>query len=131
MRRLPCSSSPARPTIDVILLLVFMCHSSRSIAYPDAYAVRRVLDQLHGSLGGKDFRAAGRAVIHPVGEAPHLGMAALAGVSPQSIRQGGYTLKGSEYRAFDGETAGVAVGELGFPRPQLARSTRQAEDMAR
>src|SRR3712207_9048785 len=56
----------------LILLSVFMCHSSRSIAYPDAYAVRRVLDQLHGSLGGKDFRAAGWAVIHPVGEAPHL-----------------------------------------------------------
>jgi hypothetical protein len=41
---------------------------------------------------GEDFRAASGAVEHAVWEAPHLGVAALAGVLAQRVRQGDYLL---------------------------------------
>jgi hypothetical protein len=82
-------------------------------------------------LGGKDLRAAGRAVEYYVGQTPHLRMATLAGVSTQGIGQGGYPLEGPEDRTLGGETAGVASGQLRSPtRPQLARTARWADDVA-
>src|SRR5215213_401429 len=45
------------------------------------------------------LRAAGRAVEHSIGQAAHLGMAALlAGVPSQGVRQGGYAPEGFEHR---------------------------------
>jgi hypothetical protein len=41
-----------------------------------------------------DLRAASGAVEHPVRQAAHLGMAALAGVLTHSVGQGGYLLEG-------------------------------------
>jgi hypothetical protein len=39
---------------------------------------------------GKDIKAAGRAPVHPVREAAHLGVPALAGVRAHSVGQGAY-----------------------------------------
>jgi hypothetical protein len=64
-------------------------------------------------------------VEHPVGQTPHLGVAALlAGVATYGIWQGNYLPEGPEDRTSDGETAGLAAGpQFGSPMPQLARST--------
>jgi hypothetical protein len=41
----------------------------------------------------EDPQAAGRAVVGPIRQTPHLRVAALAGVAPRGVRQGGYLLK--------------------------------------
>ena len=47
-------------------------------------------------LEGKDLRAAGRTVEHPVGQEPHLRVTALAGVSALGVGQSGYLLEGPQ-----------------------------------
>jgi hypothetical protein len=102
---------------------------------PSFFVPRRCRSEVR-SLGiyrglGKDFRAAGRAVVHPIGQMPHLWVAALAGVASQGIGQGSYLLEGPEDRTSNREAAGVAAGhQLGSPRPQLPRSARRADDVA-
>ncbi len=49
-----------------------------------------------GGLDRKDFRAAGRAVEHPIWEATHLRVAALAGVTTEDVRQLRYLPEGFE-----------------------------------
>jgi hypothetical protein len=66
---------------------------------------------------------------HSVGQAAHLRVTALAGVASQGVGQSSYLLERTEYCTLDGETAGIAAGQLGSPRPQLARSARRADDV--
>jgi hypothetical protein len=61
---------------------------------------------------GDDLRATGGAVEHAVWEAPHLGVAALAGVFAQRIRQGDYLLQGPQDGALEGVAARVALGQV-------------------
>ena len=70
-----------------------------------------------------DLRATSGAVEHAVGEAAHLGVAALAGVLAQRGRQGDYLLQGPQDCALDGPAAKVAVnlnavGRAQFTAPQ-------------
>ena len=71
-----------------------------------------------------DLRAASGTVEHPVRQAAHLGMAALAGVLTHSVRQGGYPLEGPQYGTLDGPAAKVARDLNAVGR---ARFTRSAE----
>jgi hypothetical protein len=74
---------------------------------PTPKPIRGAFSQdLKGSRWKKNLRAAGRAVEHPVGQTPHLGVAALlAGVATYGIWQGNYLLEGSEDRTSDHEPA--------------------------
>jgi hypothetical protein len=56
-----------------------------------------------------DLRAASGAVEHTVWEVAHLGVAALAGVLAQSVRQGGYLLQGPHNSALEDVATGVAA----------------------
>ena len=64
-------------------------------------------------------------MIHPIREAPHLEVVALAGVSPDGIRQRGYLVHGLEYVRFYDATAGIATGQK-TAWPQPARLTERA-----
>ena len=72
------------------------------------------------SRSGEDLRAAGWAPEHSVGQAAHLGMAALAGVCPKDIRQSGYLLKGPHYPSTQGPATGVAAGRIATGGVQFA-----------
>jgi hypothetical protein len=61
---------------------------------------------------GDDFRATGEAVEHAVWEAAHLGVAALARVLAQRVRQGDYLLQGPQDGALEGVAARVALGQV-------------------
>jgi hypothetical protein len=70
-----------------------------------------------------DLRAASGAVEHPVRQAAHLRVPALACVLSHSVRQGGYPLEGPQYGTLDGPAAKVAVnlnavGRAQFTAPQ-------------
>jgi hypothetical protein len=61
-------------------------------------------------------------VKRPVGQAAHLGMAALlAGVLSQGVRQGYYLTKGSQHRPAHGAGAGGTPGRVLTRRLEFAR----------
>src|SRR5215212_4089115 len=80
---------------------------------------------------GDDLRAASGAVEHPAWEAAHLGVAALAGVLAQGIRQRDYLLEGLQNDALDVAAAGVALGQIGPSSVEPAPHARRANDGAR
>jgi hypothetical protein len=59
---------------------------------------------------GKHFRSATRTPQDTVGQTPHLGVAALTGVGPDSVWQGDYLLKGLEHLRAYGTVAPGAAG---------------------
>jgi hypothetical protein len=67
---------------------------------------RMVHDSAEIGLGRHHLRSAGGAVERPVGQASHLGVAALAGVFARSVRKGDYLLK----RLYDATDEGAATG---------------------
>jgi hypothetical protein len=70
-------------------------------------------------LGGKNLRAAGRAVVDAIGQTPHLGVVALAGMGAQGVGQVDYVPQGLERGAEQRQAAGVAAGEAGSYRDEL------------
>jgi hypothetical protein len=70
-------------------------------------------------LGGKNLRAAGRAVVDAVGQTPHLWVVALAGMGAQGVGQVNYVPQGLERGAEQRHSAGVAAGEAGSYRDEL------------
>ena len=81
------------------------------------------------------LRAASGAVEHPAWEAAHLGVAALAGVLAQGIRQRGYLLEGPQNDALDVAAAGVALGQIGpssvEPAPHAGQTMEPGPDVTR
>jgi hypothetical protein len=58
----------------------------------------------------KYLTAAGGAVEHPIGQAPHLGVfALLAGVAAQGVRQGDYLAECSQHRSAQGAAAAITA----------------------
>jgi hypothetical protein len=68
-----------------------------------------------------DLRAASGAVEHPVRQAAHLRVPALACVLTQSVRQGGYPLEGPQYGTLDGPAAKVTMDLNAVGRAQFTR----------
>jgi hypothetical protein len=60
--------------------------------------------------GGDDLRAAGGAPVDAVGEATHLGVAAVAGVTTEGVGQPGYPTERLQERPVEHTPAGVAAG---------------------
>src|SRR3712207_2111313 len=81
------------------------------------------------SSDGQDLRAARRAVEHPVGQVPHLGMVALTGVDAQGDWQIDYVPQGLKRGAEQGQGAVVAAGEAGSPGDEQARFAKRADDV--
>ncbi len=78
-------------------------------------------------LEGGDLRAASGAVEHPVGQAAHLGVAALAGVPAQSIWQGDYLLEGPQGGNVNGADARAAADRDAPGETQLTRFAERAD----
>jgi len=78
-----------------------------------------------------DLRATSGAVEHAVWEAPHLGVAALAGVLVQSVRQGDYLLQGPQDGALEGVAARVALGQVEPSSTEFAAPARRANEGVR
>ncbi len=77
---------------------------------------------------GDDLRAASGAVDYAVGEAPHLGVATLAGVLAQRVRQGDYLLQGPQDRTLNVAAARVALDRVEPSSAELAAPARRAYD---
>ena len=81
--------------------------SGRRARPPDTHlSVRRT----RGGLDRKHFRAARGAVEHPIGQATHLGVAALAGVLARGAWQRDYLLKGQQHRGTQYAPTRAAAG---------------------
>ncbi len=78
-------------------------------------------------LEGGDLRAASGAVEHPVGQVAHLGVAALAGVLAQSVRQGDYLLEGSQGGNVNSANARAAADRDTPGETQLTRFAERAD----
>ena len=61
------------------------------------------------SRKGKNFRSTPRTPQNTVGQTPHLGVATLTGVAPDSVWQGDYLLKGLEHLWAYGTVAPAAA----------------------
>lgn len=69
---------------------------------------------------------------HPVGQAAHLGVAALAGMFTEGVRKGDYLRERPQDRAVEGAPAGITAGqETGFVATQLAGAARWAHGVIR
>jgi hypothetical protein len=71
-------------------------------------------------------------VEHPIWQAAHLGVAALAGVFPEGVWKGDYLLERPQDWAVEGAAAGIAAGqEAGSLAPQFAGAARRADGVIR
>jgi hypothetical protein len=80
---------------------------------------------------GDDLRATGGAVEHTAWEAAHLGVAALAGVLAQHVRQGDYLLQGPQDGTLDVAAARVTFGQVEPSSAEFAAPARRANDGVR
>ena len=69
-------------------------------------------------------------MVHPVGQQTHLGVAAIAGVLAQDIREGDYLLEGHQHRATKDVPTPSAACELTAKWAQLIRLTCRANEVA-
>lgn len=79
---------------------------------------------------GKDFRATGRAPVHAIGEAAHLGVTALAGMTAHGVRQFGYPAERIQERPTDEAPAGLASGGVASEGSELVHLAKGAAEGA-
>jgi hypothetical protein len=87
----------------------------------------KILGMSRAGFEGKDLRATSGTVEHAIGQAAHLGVAALAGVLAQSLRQGGYLLEGPQGGNVNGADARVAADRDTPGETQLTRFAERAD----
>ena len=87
---------------------------------------RVLLTEGHAArLKGHNLRSAPRTPQNTVGQTPHLGVATLTGVAPDSVWQGDYLLKGLEHlRAYGTVAPGAADHTVGTTLKLIDSATR-------
>jgi hypothetical protein len=76
--------------------------------------------------GGRDLRAAVRAAVDPVGEAAHLGMPALAGVTAGCVGEPGDAMERPQKRPAEHAPAVLAAGRAVSEGLELVRLAERA-----
>src|SRR5215211_2237674 len=99
----PIVSKPVRWSfplgeVRVVYEAVYLSEAAVGPTRPIRLAVLIGFRKGRGSVDRQYLRATGRTVEHSIRQAPHLGVAALAGVAPWSVWQGGYTPEGLQHR---------------------------------
>jgi hypothetical protein len=83
---------------------------SLSPLFSEVFGRRVLLSEGHAArLKGKNLRSTPRTPQNTVGQMPHLGVATLTGVAPDSVWQADYLLKGLEHLRADGTVAPAAA----------------------
>ena len=80
-------------------------------------------------MGRNDFRAAGRTPVHPVGQAPHLRVPALAGVASGGVGQPGYGRERLQERPAEYASAVFAAGRVASEGLEFVRLAERTGEM--
>ncbi len=98
----------------------------RLINYAVLSLSRRVAGVCRAALHKNDLKATSGAVEHPVGQAAHLWVAAIASVLAQSVRQSDSLSQSLEERTTQVNAAGSAAGRVIAQEKQCASLTKGA-----